>query len=109
MTPALGLEADIYPLSNALIQSRFGLRLGYQFSTGDTFLVDSCDTDELENDSLRCSAPVVGAFVAVSFYERVRLQIGVEWLPRWLPPMNTFGDDVWNGLLEVGWQWISPF
>ncbi|MCP4674990.1 MAG: patatin-like phospholipase family protein [Deltaproteobacteria bacterium] len=109
LTPLIGLEAELRPASGPLLQTRFGLRIGYQFSTGDKFLGGACDTDIFANDSLRCSAPVAQAFLALSFYERIRLQGGVEWFPRWLSPMDAFKDDVWNGFLEVGWQWISPF
>ncbi len=109
LTPLAGLEAEIYPLSSPLLQTRLGLRVGYQLSTDDKFLFNECRTDIFENDSLRCSAPVAQVMVAFSFYERIRLQGGVEWFPRWLPPMSDFKDDVWNGFIEVGWQWISPF
>ncbi len=109
LTPLIGLEAEIRPISGPLLQTRFGMRVGYQFSTGDGFLGNACDTDIFKGDSLRCSAPVAQAFLAVSFYERIRLQGGVEWFPRWLSPMDAFQDDVWNGFIEFGWQWISPF
>jgi hypothetical protein len=109
MTPAAGLEAEIYPASTPLLQTRIGVRMGYQFSTDDGFLTGSCNTRTFRSDSIRCSAPVGQAFLALVFYERIRLQAGVEWLPRWLPPMNRFDRHLWNGLIEVGWQWISPF
>ncbi|MDJ0765109.1 MAG: patatin-like phospholipase family protein [Myxococcota bacterium] len=109
LTPLAGIEAEIYPLSSALLQTRIGLRIGYQFSTNDRFLANPCDTAGFGGDSLICSAPVAQLFAALSFYERIRLQGGVEWFPRWLPPMKSFGEDVWNGFIEVGWQWISPF
>ncbi len=108
-TSVVGLEAEIYPMSSPLFQTRLGLRVGYQFSTDDGFLKRACETGDFRSSSLRCSAPLAQAFLAVSFYERVRLQAGVEWFPRWLPPMDEFGHDVWNGMIEVGWQWISPF
>ncbi|MCP4603160.1 MAG: patatin-like phospholipase family protein [Proteobacteria bacterium] len=109
LTPLLGVEAEINPLSSPLLQTRFGLRIGYQFSTNDGFLSETCNTAIFRNDSFRCSAPVTQIFIALSFYERIRLQGGIEWLPRWLPPMDKFDENVWNGFVEVGWQWISPF
>ena len=109
MTPLVGLEAEIYPASNPLLQTRIGARVGYQLSTGDRFHNRSCISGDFQNSSLRCSAPVSQAFIAFSFYERIRLQIGFEWFPRWLPPMSAFNEHVWNGIIEVGWQWISPF
>jgi predicted acylesterase/phospholipase RssA len=109
LTPAVGLEAELYPASTPLLQTRVGARMGYQFSTEDRFLTDPCNSDSFRNDPIRCSAPVGQAFLALVFYERVRLQLGLEWYPRWLPPMNRFDKHLWNGLIEVGWQWISPF
>jgi predicted acylesterase/phospholipase RssA len=108
-TPLVGLEAEIFPLSNALLQTKLGLRVGYQFSSSDQFMADVCNTNLFDNDSTACSAPVAQVFLAVTFYERIRLQAGIEWFPRWLPPTDGLGHDVWNGLLQVGWQWISPF
>jgi hypothetical protein len=108
-TPMLGLEAEILPFSNPQIQTRLGLRAGYQFSTDDHFLQESCNEAAFASDSLTCSAPVAQAFLAFSFYERIRLQGGVEWFPRWLPPMDGINAHVWNGFIEIGWQWISPF
>ena len=109
LTPLIGLEAEIYPLSSPLFQTRLGLRVGYQFSTNDEFLAGTCNLENFHNNSLRCSAPVAQVFVALSFYERIRLQGGVEWFPKWLSPMDEFNDHVWSGFVEVGWQWISPF
>ncbi len=108
-SPMLGLEAELYPLSSPLFQTRIGLRAGYQLATEDRFLTRSCDVDEFKLDSLACSAPVAQAFLAISFYERIRIQGGVEWFPKYLPPMSEQGANVLNGFVEVGWQWISPF
>ncbi len=109
LTPVAGLEAEIYPASTPILQTRVGVRMGYQFSTADRFLAGTCNAGRFRNDTLRCSAPVGQTFLALVFYERIRLQIGLEWFPRWLPPMNKFDRHLWNGLVEVGWQWISPF
>jgi predicted acylesterase/phospholipase RssA len=109
LTPLLGFEIEIPRLSSAMVQLRGGLRLGYQLSTGDGFHRGDCNHEWFSDDSLRCSAPVAQAVMSLSFYERIRIQGAVEWFPRWLPPMDEFRDDVWNGLFEIGWQWISPF
>ncbi|MCU0662262.1 MAG: patatin-like phospholipase family protein [Myxococcota bacterium] len=109
LTPMVGLEAEIYPLSSPLLQSRFGIRAGYQFSTSDRFTARPCDLEALDRDARRCSALVTQAFTAFSFYERIRLQVGFEWLPRWAPPMRDNDRNYYNVLLEVGFQWLSPF
>lgn len=109
LTPLVGLELEPIPLSGPLLQTRLGARIGYQFSTEDRFLSAQCDSESFSSDSIRCSAPVAQAFLAFTFYERVRIQFGFEWFPRWLPPMSRFDKHLWNGLIGVGWQWISPF
>jgi hypothetical protein len=108
-TPLLGMEFEPLPLSTPLLQSRLGIRVGYQLSTQDQFASGECNPDRFRNDSLRCSAPVAQAFLALVFFERIRLQIGFEWFPKWLPPMRDFEQHIFNGLVVVGWQWISPF
>lgn len=109
LTPMVGLEAEIYPLSSPLLQSRFGVRAGYQFSTSDQFATSMCNLTVFDRDPRRCSAFVTQAFTSFSFYERIRLQVGLEWLPRWVPPMRDNDRSYFNVLVEVGFQWISPF
>ncbi len=84
-------------------------RIGYQFSTGDGFLGKPCKFKSFDDDSAMCSAPVGQLILVFSFYERVRIQGGVEWFPDFLPPMKSHGEGQWNGFIQVGWQWISPF
>lgn len=109
MTPLLGLELEKTSWSSPVMQGRLGFRVGYQLSTGDQFSNGSCGLSQFYIDSRGCSAPVGQAFLALTFYERVRLQGGVEWFPYFLSPMNGDGKNVFNGFLEIGWQWISPF
>jgi predicted acylesterase/phospholipase RssA len=109
LTPLAGFELEIPALNGPMIQLRGGLRIGYQLSTTDGFHSRECDGERFAGDSVRCSAPVFQGFLAISFYERIRVQLGLEWFPEWLPPMDQTGQHVWNGLIEVGWQWISPF
>jgi hypothetical protein len=109
LTPLIGFELEIPGLNGPMIQARGGLRTGYQLTTEDRFHSRTCDYEWFSGDSVRCSAPVFQGFIAVSFYERIRVQLGLEWFPEFLPPMDEAGTNVWNGLIEVGWQWISPF
>ena len=108
-TPALGLEIEPMFLSGPWFQLRFGVRAGYQLSTFDRFSVDSCDADRVVSDETSCSAPVAQGLLAVSIYERLRLQGVVEWFPRWLPPLDALSQHLFAVHLEIGWQWISPF
>ena len=109
MTPLAGLEIENTRWSGAVLQARLGVRVGYQFTTGDRFTTKKCRVDDFPGDSNECSAPVGQVFLAFSFYERLRLQGGLEWFPYFLPPMTRNEKNVWNGFLEVCWQWISPF
>ncbi|MBN2717307.1 MAG: hypothetical protein JXX14_15745, partial [Deltaproteobacteria bacterium] len=68
-----------------------------------------CDMAQFSIDSRGCSAPVGQVFLALTFYERVRVQGGLEWFPYFLKPMSQTDTTVFNGFLEIGWQWISPF
>lgn len=109
MTPLLGLELEKTSWSSPVIQGRLGFRVGYQLSTGDHFSKGACDMDQFVIDSRDCSAPVGQVFLALTFYERVRVQGGMEWFPDFFKPMSSNGSTVLNGFLEIGWQWISPF
>jgi predicted acylesterase/phospholipase RssA len=109
VTPLFGLELEIPQLSNAAFQVRLGARVGFQFSTGDRGLDRDCDFGDFDNDAAQCSAPLGQALVVFSFYERIRVQGGLEWFPYFFPPMSRQDENRWNGFIEVGWQWISPF
>lgn len=109
MSPMIGLEFERTSWSSVVMQGRLGFRVGYQLSTGDNFCKEKCDTLQFTKESRGCSAPVGQIFLALTFYERIRLQGGVGWFPYFLPPMKNEHRNVFNGFLEVGWQWISPF
>lgn len=109
VTPLAGFEIEIPQLSSPAFQGRIGVRVGYQLSTGDSFLRDGCRADRFENDSAMCSAPLGQAMFVFGFYERVRIQGGVVWFPHFFEPMKSQGRGRWGGFVQVGWQWISPF
>jgi hypothetical protein len=109
LAPVVGLEFENPAWSSVLLQPRIGVRAGYQFSTADSFTAGTCDMNRMETDSRMCSAPLAQFFLALVFFERIRLQGGVEWFPYFLPPMKQADMNVWNGFITVGWQWISPF
>jgi predicted acylesterase/phospholipase RssA len=104
--------AELLPLSTALMQTRFTLRAGYQFSTNGGFTASNCkgdEEDDISSSPLHCSFPLMQMHVVLSFYERVRVTLGVEWALPWfdaLPPKNSH----WVTLITaIGWQWLSPF
>jgi hypothetical protein len=107
--PAIGFDAELLPLSSALLQLRLGLRVGYQLSTSGGFTEDSCRQDGDSSATIFCSYPLLQGLVAASFYERVRLHLGLEWSPPWFPGIAP-KDHHWITLIAgLGWQWISPF
>lgn len=109
IAPLAGLEIEIPQLGGAALQTRLGARVGYQFSTGDGMLARGCDRGDFGEDTALCSAPLGQAFLSLSFYERIRVEGGVEWFPYFLPPMREWDENHWSGFIVVGWQWISPF
>ena len=109
ITPLVGLMIEIPQLSGPVFQWRIGGRVGFQLSTADRFYRDSCDLGSFESDSARCSAPVGQLVVVFSFYERIRIQGGLEWFPYFMKPMSAHDKGKFNGMLQIGWQWISPF
>ena len=109
ITPLMGLELEIPQLSSPMFQARVGGRVGYQFSTGDGYLSRACKMDNFEGDSAQCSALAGQLMLVFTLYERIRIQGGMEWFPYFLPPMNNAHRSKWNGFIELGWQWISPF
>ena len=46
LTPMAGIELELLPFSSWQYQTRFGLRGGFAFSTGDHFLAEACNGDE---------------------------------------------------------------
>jgi hypothetical protein len=109
LTPLFGVELEIPQLGGAALQARLGARVGYQFSTGDRMLGRACNFGDFGGDTALCSAPMGQAFAVFSFYERIRVEGGVEWFPYFLPPMSDRDRNYWSGFIVVGWQWISPF
>jgi predicted acylesterase/phospholipase RssA len=69
LTPMLGMEVEIPPLSGWAYQSRLGLRGGFGFSTGDTFASDPCEPDAV------CSRAVGEFYAAFVAYQLLRVQL----------------------------------
>ncbi|MBN2803230.1 MAG: hypothetical protein JXR91_09060, partial [Deltaproteobacteria bacterium] len=107
--PLLGLEFENTRWSNPALQLRLGLRAGYQFSTEDSFLAGQCNIKLMQTDTRVCSAPLAQTFLAFTLFERVRIEGGVEWFPYFMSHMNDNNKNIFNGFIDVGWQWISPF
>jgi predicted acylesterase/phospholipase RssA len=83
LTPLLGVEVEVPPLSNWSYQTRLGLRGGFGFSTGDTFATDPCEPDAV------CSRAVGEFYAALVAYQLLRLQFAFAVQP----PMRGQGWD----------------
>ena len=77
---AAGLELQPRWLSNRLLQGRLVLRGGYLLAGNDGFLTGTCRHPEAQHNG-DCSRPVLQAQVGVTAFDRLRLQLMVEFLP----------------------------
>jgi hypothetical protein len=84
VTPLVGPEFELVPLSSPFFQWRLGARVGFQFSTFDRFAGVGCD------ERLPCTRLATEAYVSSTLLQWVRLQVGVSVLP----PMRGLGLDV---------------
>jgi predicted acylesterase/phospholipase RssA len=95
LTPMLGAEFELLPLSDYRYQTRLGVRAGFGFSTFDNFLTQGCRDDVL------CSRIRTEAYVAFIMFQLLRLQLGFAVYP----PMHWGGE---NGT-HMGWDYsIHP-
>jgi hypothetical protein len=100
LAPMLGFEAELLPLSSQNLQPRVGLRAGYLFSSVDGFVSGTCS----EPDRRVCSRFTAQAYVSVSLFERIRLQLAFAMLPR----VRAGEDFSWSILPTTGVQFLLP-
>ncbi|MCU0681627.1 MAG: patatin-like phospholipase family protein [Polyangiaceae bacterium] len=103
--PFVGLEADLPFLSGSLVQSRFGVRAAYVFSTGDGFHFSDCppaDDKPRVGDCSRFGAQAVGVF---TLYDRLRLHL----LGEWYPALRKNETVLWSVGPALGLQIAWPF
>jgi len=98
LTPMLGPEFEIGPLTNAFFQPIVGLRGGFQFSTIDDFKFRKCSENNAVGDERRCSQIIAQPYIAFTFLERVRLQLVTEIFAE----SFNFDDRRYNLLLGIG-------
>lgn len=75
LAPLLGGEAELGPLSGYSVQTRLGLRAGFAFSTVDTFATVGCDL------SGPCTRAFGETYLSATFYQLIRLQLGLQVAP----------------------------
>jgi len=100
------VEFELLPRSTALFQSRLAVRAGYQLSTSGGFSADSCEAVSSNASNIHCSFPVFQSFYAVSFYERVRAHVGIEWAPPMFDNLPPSKEHWFSTIMGIGWQWI---
>lgn len=101
LAPYVGLEFEPLPVSSSTFQWRLGLRAGWLFSTGDGFGGRRC----LPASGQPCSRVTTETYVALSLFERIRLQIAVQYMP----PIRRGEPHLWAILPSAGVQFNLPF
>ncbi|HEX5661542.1 MAG TPA: hypothetical protein VFX59_30340, partial [Polyangiales bacterium] len=75
LTPMVGMELELLPLSSYRYQTRFGFRGGFAFSTLDHFLADKC------TEGAGCSRVRGEAYIAFIVFQLLRAQLGFAAYP----------------------------
>jgi len=92
IVPLLGAELEILPLSGGIFQPRLGFRGGFIFSTGDGFLAGTCDV--MNEEVIPCSRPVMQGYIALSFFQILRLLL----IGEVQPAVRGMEPDLWEFL-----------
>lgn len=101
LLPLLGVELEPLPLNSASIATRFGLRGGLMLSTGDAMFTSRCSAPSNRS----CSRPAIESHIALSVFERLRLQLGFVLLP----PIRGGEPWLWAIIPSAGGQFNLPF
>ncbi|PIK13795.1 patatin-like phospholipase family protein [Halobacteriovorax sp. JY17] len=82
IVPYFGLYAEPTSFSTPLLQYRFGIRAGYQFSTKNELEVGKCPINSRStNDFSRCSDFLVSGVFNLTIFETIRSEIVLSTLP----------------------------
>lgn len=85
-TPAIGPEITLPSLSGPALMTALGLRIGYQLGAADTFLTERCSAAHVTGGDARdCSQWVLQQYTALTVFDRLRLQLNVEYFPEKRP------------------------
>jgi predicted acylesterase/phospholipase RssA len=97
LTPMVGMELELLPLSSYRYQTRFGFRGGFAFSTLDHFLADPC------TEGAGCSRVRGEAYIAFIVFQLLRAQLGFAAYP----PMR---DSPWDYSIQprIGLELDKP-
>ena len=99
--PHLGMEFEPAAWNTATLQFRFGLGIGYLFSTVDSFHIDDCTTEDATQRP--CSRFFTRAYVGLSIIELLRLQLGMTYAPKF----DHHDGGIWQIIpslgVEYGW------
>lgn len=101
LLPLLGAEFEPLPLTSATFATRIGVRGGLMLSTGDAMFTQRCATPSTRS----CSRPAMETHLAVSVFERLRLQLGFVLLP----PVRPGESWLWAIIPSAGGQFNLPF
>ena len=76
-TPTFDAQLELLELSTAVVQPRFGVQLGFRFSSADAWGGGAC-----EGSSAICTQPAIRVHGGVSVLQRIRMQLGLGLFPR---------------------------
>lgn len=107
--PMLGFEIEAQRLSGVVLQPRLVNRAGLQLSSADNWSLHECNTARFDDDSMICTVPTFQTLLALSVFERIRLQLGLQYDMGLVLGDPDVRDDAFTAVGGVGYQWISPF
>ena len=77
-----GPDLELRPFTRLRHMITIAPRVGYQLSQGDHFHAKACDAAGTNGDGRDCSQVVLQAMTSVIAYERVRLEVSLDYYTR---------------------------
>ena len=94
----VGPDIELRPFTSATHLITIAPRVGYQLSQGDYFNTEPCGAARTHSDARACSQVVLQAVTSLVVFERVRLQLSLDYFPRKVD----FDDRSYNVQLALG-------
>lgn len=100
LVPAFTAEFEPLGLNSSALQWRIGARVGWLFSTGDRFMTRPCVVG-----GQTCSRLSTQLYLAVSLFERLRVQLAGAYYP----PLRPGEPHAWAFIPSAGFQFNFPY
>ena len=98
--PNFSISYEIEKFSTEIWQNEIGFRTGYQFSTKSNVKLGNCKISSDEREFSKCSDFISQFFYGLTFIEKARLQLIVNWIPF----THDTRSRVRNFEISLGWQ-----